>query len=177
MKPYFHNASTRTHNVIIQSFLYIVAMKDFRKVTIADILDEAGISKGTFYKHFQDKYDLALQTYQQFFDEFKKEVLLDNGLREPDKFVLFYNSHRFYYIGLMRIEDDILSLRQTFKENLGEFYISMYSRDTIEADFYANQILWMMDSLSRLNRNIRKEDVTSFLQTGEKISCRLKTAY
>ncbi len=163
--------------MIIRSFMDLIVLKDFRKVTISDILEEAGISKGTFYKHFQDKYDLLLQAYESFFSDFQKKVLLSDGFACSDEFVSFFNANRFYYVGLMNINDNILSIRDSFKESLKEFYQNQYFKDEIEADFYANQVIWMMDCLSNLNRMIQKEDVSSFLLTGQKISFRLSKAF
>lgn len=163
--------------MIIRSFLELLVLKDFRKITISDILDEAGISKGTFYKHFQDKYDLAVQSYASFFSDFQKEVLLSDGFHHSEKFVSFFNANRFYYVGLMNVRDDILSFRDSFKDSLKEFYRNQYFKDDIEADFYANQVIWMMDYLSGLNRMIQKEDVSSFLLTGQKITFRMSKAF
>ena len=39
--------------------------KGLTKTTISDIVDQAGVAKGTFYLYFKDKYDLINWIYYQ----------------------------------------------------------------------------------------------------------------
>lgn len=51
-------------------------------IRVTDIIGETGICKGTFYKYYQDKYDLLMQTFENFF---YKEITQDcNG---PEQFI------------------------------------------------------------------------------------------
>ncbi len=36
----------------------LVLTQPFEKITIADLVEETGVARSTFYNHFQDKYDL-----------------------------------------------------------------------------------------------------------------------
>ncbi|GGD81271.1 TetR family transcriptional regulator [Paenibacillus nasutitermitis] len=49
---------THTKQSLINSFLHLVAYKDFEKITIADITSSAQVNRATFYAHFNDKYEL-----------------------------------------------------------------------------------------------------------------------
>lgn len=46
---------------IILSFRSLVMNKDFEKLTVAEISEAAGVSRKTFYQHFQDKNDIVEQ--------------------------------------------------------------------------------------------------------------------
>ncbi|MGE7880059.1 TetR/AcrR family transcriptional regulator [Peribacillus muralis] len=48
----------RTRRLLIDSFMKVVQLKDFKDITIKDITDEATVNRATFYAHFVDKYDL-----------------------------------------------------------------------------------------------------------------------
>ena len=47
-----------TKRAIAEAFVRIMESKPMGKITIGDIAEECGISRMTFYYHFQDIYDL-----------------------------------------------------------------------------------------------------------------------
>ena len=47
-----------TKEMITSAACEIFRLYPFEKVTVQLILDESGVSRGTFYKHFADKYDV-----------------------------------------------------------------------------------------------------------------------
>ncbi len=49
---------TQTKQALINSFFQLVSIKDFEKITIADIAKGAQVNRATFYAHFNDKYEL-----------------------------------------------------------------------------------------------------------------------
>ena len=68
------NAFRRTDKVIEDAFMKLCKKKGFDKVTVKDIIDEAGISKNTFYQHFQDKYELADIVHKNFADHLTQSI-------------------------------------------------------------------------------------------------------
>ncbi|MDE7244822.1 MAG: TetR/AcrR family transcriptional regulator [Oscillospiraceae bacterium] len=61
-----------TRKVIQDAFLQLLKEKPVAKITVKEICDMAEINRGTFYKHYQDCYDLL-------------EKIEDDGLREFEK--------------------------------------------------------------------------------------------
>ena len=58
-------------NALFQTAFDLFTNKGFAKTTISDIVNQAGLAKGTFYLYFKDKYDLRdkliiSQTSQHF---------------------------------------------------------------------------------------------------------------
>lgn len=47
-----------TKNAIANSIKELMEKKDLRKISVADIVQNCGINRQTFYYHFKDKYDL-----------------------------------------------------------------------------------------------------------------------
>lgn len=68
----------RIDKAILAAFVYLGGKMPFEKITVQDILDEALVSRYTFYAHFQDKYAVAerLQNdvYQEFLTFMKKTI-------------------------------------------------------------------------------------------------------
>lgn len=60
----------KTKQLIQQSFMEILELKSFDSITIGEITKTAQINRGTFYLHYQDKFDLLDQIEQQLFDDF-----------------------------------------------------------------------------------------------------------
>lgn len=54
----------RTHKLILDALLELTVQKGFANVTVRDITKQAGINRATFYRHYQDKFDL-LDHYTQ----------------------------------------------------------------------------------------------------------------
>ena len=49
----------KTRENIESRFLELLDTKSFSQITVSEILSACRISKGTFYYHYRDKYDLA----------------------------------------------------------------------------------------------------------------------
>jgi len=64
----------KTKRNIESTFLRLLKEKTFEKITVLMLLDEALISKGTFYAHYLDKYDLAEKTANRFLNEFRSSI-------------------------------------------------------------------------------------------------------
>ena len=64
----------KTKKNIEVSFIYLLAQKDFYKITVQDILDRALINRSTFYKHYTDKYQLAETLCNEVLDLLKTGV-------------------------------------------------------------------------------------------------------
>jgi len=59
----------KTKKLIQQSFIKILEKKPFESITIGEITKTAKINRGTFYLHFQDKFDLLDQMEQQLISD------------------------------------------------------------------------------------------------------------
>lgn len=50
---------------IVSALSELLEEKAFRAITVRDICDKAGVSRQTFYRHFENKYDVAQWYWQQ----------------------------------------------------------------------------------------------------------------
>lgn len=65
----YDHKTAQTRQQILDSFIHLVNEKDISKITINDITTGAQINRGTFYRHFTDKFDLIEKTEQIIFTE------------------------------------------------------------------------------------------------------------
>ncbi|WP_158591829.1 TetR family transcriptional regulator [Oceanobacillus halophilus] len=85
---YTQEENITAREYILQAFLELLGTKEFESIFVKEIVRKAGISRSTFYIHFQDKYELM------------------NYLREDitSRFLAFYDRDR---------EADFLSIKTT----------------------------------------------------------------
>lgn len=109
------NNKQQKRNSLLDSAFSLFIHNGFNKTSISDIVNEAGVAKGTFYLYFKDKYDIRnhlishkasqvflaaytdLQTHQDIVD-FEDQVLfiIDNILNqfsENHSLVLLISKH------------------------------------------------------------------------------------
>ena len=53
----------------------VVGRKGYRETAVADVIEEAGTSRTTFYKHFEDKHDCFLAAYEMLVEQIFNEVV------------------------------------------------------------------------------------------------------
>ncbi|PMU45773.1 TetR family transcriptional regulator, partial [Pseudomonas sp. GP01-A3] len=65
----------KTKQLIRDTFVELIEEKGFESISVRDITMKAGLNRGTFYLHYQDKYDLM--------DKNQNEILV--GLKDAMK--------------------------------------------------------------------------------------------
>lgn len=102
MKTMLDRRVLKTRQVILDSFVHLMLAKDFSQISIKDIIDQANISRSTFYSHYQDKYDLMDKSIHEKLVELQREVLAEttsdsnnylSNLDTPDPFFLTFFEH------------------------------------------------------------------------------------
>lgn len=53
------NSSNRAKNNLKKAFIYLIKKKGYSSITIKDIVEKAEYSRGSFYKYYLDKEDMA----------------------------------------------------------------------------------------------------------------------
>ncbi len=87
----------RTHELIHEAFLELAAECGFEAMTVGDIVKRAGVNRATFYRHYQDKYDLLDRIFQQATSQFVTDlgppgevVQSINSQDPPERWVKFF---------------------------------------------------------------------------------------
>lgn len=69
-------ASTETRRqLILEAMVRVVGRKGYKATSVADVIEEAGTSRTTFYKHFEDKHECFLAAYDMVVDRVIGEVI------------------------------------------------------------------------------------------------------
>ena len=148
----------RTKKALITTFSDLLETKSFDNITIQDLCEKANVRRSTFYRHFNDKYDLlnhivgTLIEYfrtlhlpeidpkdpRQFFNKFMKDILLfisDN--KAMVKSVISINIYSEVYQILYNQIYAVDKRQIEFDKQIGQFYIDEF----IYGEFLAGGIL------------------------------------
>ena len=70
-----------TRHIIQSTFLELLKEKPVNKITVKELCDKAEINRGTFYKHYQDVYDLMEQLEEEALADLEKLLVsaTENG--------------------------------------------------------------------------------------------------
>ncbi len=80
MAPSDHRVRV-TKMLIRRAFTNLLQVKPIQKISIRELCEEAGINRGTFYKHYTDIYDLLQRIEDEMAEDFKEALasLWDEG--------------------------------------------------------------------------------------------------
>jgi AcrR family transcriptional regulator len=69
-------ASTETRRqLILEAMVRVVGAKGYKATSVTDVIEEAGTSRTTFYKHFDDKHECFLAAYDMLVERVFSEVI------------------------------------------------------------------------------------------------------
>lgn len=68
---------------ILVAMVRVVGRKGYRETAVADVIDEARVSRTTFYKHFTDKQECFLAAYDALAEQVLETVLDGCDASEP----------------------------------------------------------------------------------------------
>lgn len=102
-----NDTTNRTKNIIAEAYLRLLEKHKNEKIPISEILLEAEIAKGTFYRYFKDKEELNAYVISyisnEIFDRFNSFIHAKE-LKEKNLFPMFINSFKgkfntLFYLG------------------------------------------------------------------------------
>lgn len=89
----------KNKRVIENAMILLLQRKEFSKITIQDICQEALVSRSTFYAHYLDKYDLLEKIVDKYFSVLQELI-----------------ASRFSTVELINIDAIFLLLSQTYSQ-------------------------------------------------------------
>jgi len=125
--------SQATRAKLIDAAEKAILSKGFTAMRVEDVVQEAGVAKGTFFSHFQDKDALMdlligreIETYLDDFEEMPPPESLDELVDRLMPLMNFMTSERYVFDVILRhsgaaAKEDIGPIAGTFEHQLGIF--------------------------------------------------------
>lgn len=84
----------RTHKFLQEAMIELITEKGFDAITVGDITERAMINRATFYRHYQDKYDLVATIFEEAANYLVEDMkpfhkYIDLGEKEEDMLALY----------------------------------------------------------------------------------------
>ena len=76
-------ASESRRELILAAMIRVVGSKGYKETSVADVIEEAGTSRTTFYKHFEDKHECFLAAYEMLVEQVFAEVVANCDGDQP----------------------------------------------------------------------------------------------
>lgn len=69
--------------LLLEAMVRVVGAKGYKATSVADVIEEAGTSRTTFYKHFEDKHECFLAAYDMLVERVFAEVVANCDGQQP----------------------------------------------------------------------------------------------
>lgn len=167
----------KTKAVIKKAYFELLAEKHFENITVRDITEKADINRGTFYLHFEDKYQVLDYYEEEIFSEIRdifEKVMVGLDFQylkdanpsplSPILKMLHLFKKEHYYINLMMgAHGDPLfkeKIRMVFVEN-----ITLYLEKYVELDTLKYPLDYIITYLSNAHIGV----LVYWLENGAKL--------
>jgi len=115
------------------TLLKFLKSESIDSIHVIDLIKEIGICKGTFYKYYQDKYNLLIKTFQDFFyDDIVDGVTGWENF--TDRSLNSFKTNPVIFLNAFTSQD-VNSLR-CFHEDLMVKYFTQDARETEGGEYY-----------------------------------------
>lgn len=113
-----------TKRLLADSLSQLAKEKNFRDITVQDIVDHCGAARSTFYRHFHDKYELMCWYYE----DFVRSTFLESETHIPWKeklryYAEFYMQNKDYFINITAYDG-----QNSFDQFLYSYSLSHFTR-------------------------------------------------
>lgn len=162
----------RTDRDITNALLLLLEKNRFEKITVAQIIEEAGINRSTFYQHFSDKYEIVERLQAKYLDEFVAVAQSIGAMENPDlndyaiALQAYFQKNRSILKKIFSIQSSSLPLkdriRQYLEEMLGK---NLHQISPLEANLFAGKTIDYMLYYLNLDSRLDTDFVNLFFQT------------
>ena len=96
----------KSQQAILESFVGLLAEKDFERITMNEIAERADVNRGTVYLHYVDKFDLLDQCIDTHLAQLLEDCLPGSTMPHPTKAAMqrmfaYLEQHAFLYRTLL----------------------------------------------------------------------------
>ncbi len=75
--------SETRRQLILEAMVRVVGRKGYKPTSVADVIEEANVSRTTFYKHFEDKHECFLAAYDLVVERVMGAVIANCDAEQP----------------------------------------------------------------------------------------------
>ncbi|MEY8643693.1 TetR/AcrR family transcriptional regulator [Staphylococcus arlettae] len=130
----------KTRETIKNAFIELLNEKGFWNISVNEVAERADINRGTFYLHYQDKFDLFEKYVDELLSELTSQIKPLNQEKDQRKNEIEDNDNNIYELFFKHFQEyssfykPILSFKggpyfyTRFIEIIKEFYLQQYTK-------------------------------------------------
>ena len=107
--------SSITKKALADSMKCLMENQDFSKISVADICNQCGMNRKSFYYHFKDKYDLVNWIFDMEFLSILAPGIQTDSWELIDKMCLYFYDNQKFYRNALKIKG-----QNSFEEHFTE---------------------------------------------------------
>ena len=168
----------KTKENIVNNFIHLLSLYDFKDITIQMLISECKINKTTFYRHYIDKYDLIEKIQDELLEEYKQaSSLFRDQLDEKAivSLISYFNRNKEELLILNKKSLPINLFQEIYEILSNDIYVSLKKENKL-MDLYshliANNILvtikWCHSENDSLNDDELLKIILHTIDTGNK---------
>ena len=97
--------AVQSKHKMVQALLKIMEVYEYKDITVTQIVQEASLSRNTFYRLFKDKDEILRMLFEDLFDQFFEQV-------KKQKIESFWNVMQLYFDFWLEKKDLLLLLQK-----------------------------------------------------------------
>ncbi|MBC8098923.1 MAG: TetR/AcrR family transcriptional regulator [Armatimonadetes bacterium] len=135
--PPFTNRQQKTRLALLNAFSCLIAQRDFAKISVTDIANEAGYGRWTFYQYFASKEDIAYATFVHWMTQLDTALMaqvtgLASPQREYESWRIIFQAFQYQRISLIRL---LSVVERAWYERAKEFLVQQFLGHLVAGHF------------------------------------------
>ncbi len=157
--------------LLAESFLELAEKKRIDRISIVDIIDNADVSRKTFYNNFLDKYDLIKWIHERNCKKIADDHINTHPVISCRKMFEYFEKNISFYKYLLRERQDEVyqSFYEVTMEIMGGYVLSESGKDKLTEEEEFQLSLHVHGSIHKIvewirsPENILKEDIARYM--------------
>ncbi len=165
------NASSRkTKTLIKKTFAQLVQeKKEINKITVSELVKKADITRGTFYSHYDNIYQVAAEFQEEILDVFfSTEKKFNNVNACFDQVVIFLKEQEKTYKMLLAADETLIFMKRLNKIICTELYNHLKSKQTknleLNISFFTDGAINLFLKYFRQEINLSLDEINDYLK-------------
>lgn len=166
-----NSSSKKTDLIIKEAFASLMKEKlELKYITVTELVNRAGITRASFYTHYDNIYDLAQDIQDETLDFLLEGTedfnSIENVYNYIDKIILHLKENDEFYSMILASNEPLFfmyKLEEIFNKKLSKFFINNSINETTIA-FFTDGCINLFVRYFRNESNMSLDEINSFIK-------------
>ena len=165
-----NSSSQKTKNLIKKNFALLVKeKKEINKITVTELVKRANITRGAFYSHYDNIYQVASEFQEEILELFfNPEKKFNNIYDYFDQVIVFLKKHENTYKMLLTTDDTLIFMKRLNKKICNELYSHLKENNTktleLNISFFTDGTINLFIKYFRDELNMSLDEINEYIK-------------